>query len=67
MDAAVEIDPRIERLAVDLTAGHAVAESADAGHDAIRIQKSQFGGLREADGASIEGAADGQEVLAAPW
>ena len=52
---AVEIDTRVERLAVGFAAGHAaVAEGISAGDAAIGIEVAELGGLREADRAAIE-------------
>ena len=49
---SVEIDARVERLAVDVAAGDAVAERADAGDAAIRIEIAELGRLDEADAAA---------------
>ena len=65
VDAAVEIDARVERLAVDVAAGHAVAERVDAGDAAIGIEIAELGRLREADAAAVEGAARRELVAAA--
>ena len=47
LDQPVEIDAGVVRLAVDLAAGLAVAERADAGHAAIGIEVAELRGLRE--------------------
>ena len=65
MDPPVEIDARVERLAVDVAAGDAVAERVHAGDAAIRIEIAELGGLDEADAAAVEGGARGELVAAA--
>ena len=54
MDAAVQIDARVEGLAVHVAAGDAVAERADAGYAPVGIEVAEFGELLEADAAVVE-------------
>lgn len=61
---AVELDARVEWVAVDIALVFPVREDAEARDRPIRIQVAQFGGLRQRCMAAFEGGAHRQLIRA---
>ncbi len=65
MNRTIEVDARVEGLAVDFAAANPVAIGVDAGDAAIGIQVPELGRLVEADSAPVIRGAGSELVVAA--